>query len=70
MRKIRLEPTFAAWQAQARRLLQGDTPPHDVHWEEIGTDDALSLFEEEKLPEGGGDFRVSRKFVVLAEAIA
>jgi probable DNA metabolism protein len=70
MRKVRFDPTFAAWQVQARRLLRGGVEPRAVHWEEIGRDDALGLFEEDDLPETAGSFSVPRKFVSLAETVA
>lgn len=71
MRKVRFDPTFAAWQAQARRLLRAGVEPRDVHWEAVGEGDALALFdEEEDLPESGGNFRVPRKFIALAETVA
>lgn len=70
MRKVTLEPTFTGWQVRARRLLGGAVEPKDVHWEEAGAAGALSLFDEEEISESGSGFRVSRKFVTLAETVA
>ena len=34
MEQINFAPTFAAWQQAARRALQADVHPSDIHWQE------------------------------------
>src|SRR5688500_3990001 len=74
MRSVVIEPTFAAWRQAARALLMEGVEPRDVEWREAEDAQAslgLSVAAEvgaESRPLAG--FRVSRRFVELAEAAA
>jgi DNA polymerase len=67
MREVVIEPTFESWQRAVRSLLRDDVPPGDIAWREalVGT---MSPPPED--PGAGPAFRVPRRFVDLARAVA
>lgn len=73
MRVVRIEPTLDAWRAAARALLHARIPPADVAWREAGDAQAELLPDAGSVPDiapGPGAFRVPRRFVDLAQAVA
>lgn len=65
-----ISPTFDAWRAIARRLLQAEVAPEAVHWREAGTTGALF---DTPLPEPDKQApqpRIPRAFVQLADTAA
>ncbi|HEX6037610.1 TIGR03915 family putative DNA repair protein [Longimicrobium sp.] len=74
MIEVAIEPTFAAWRAAARRLLLDGVEPRDVAWRDA--DDAqqglgLALAADAAgLARPQDAFRVSKRFVELAQAAA
>lgn len=73
MKSVVIEPTFSAWRQVARGLLMQGVGPRGVEWREAGdAQAALGLSMEtgasaESLPPA---FRVSRRFMELADAAA
>jgi uracil-DNA glycosylase len=74
MIQVAIEPTFSAWRRAARGLLMRGTEPREVEWREAeDTQAALGLSMEapaEGEAQPSAAFRVSRRFVELAEAAA
>ncbi|MEO5719091.1 MAG: DUF4130 domain-containing protein, partial [Chthoniobacterales bacterium] len=74
MEQISFLPTFARWQAVARRALQSDLPPEKIAWEEIGEDQpALHLFDEAEPPDvarPSAKIRVPKRFLALARLVS
>ena len=74
MEQISFLPTFARWQAVARRALQSGLAPEEIAWEEIGEDQpALQLFDEAEAPERSepsGEIRVPKRFLALARLVS
>ncbi len=74
MEQISFLPTFARWQAVARRALQSGLAPEEIAWEEIGEDQpALQLFDEAEAPEtpaASGEIRVPKRFLALARLVS
>ena len=74
MLEIAIEPTFEAWREAARVLLMDGVEPRGVEWREAEEAQAsLGLAMEAELPASSrplAGFRVSRRFVELAEAAA
>ncbi len=74
MEQISFLPTFASWQAAARRALQRKIAPDEIAWEELGEDQPpLALFEEidppNELPPAAR-FRVPKRFLALARLVS
>jgi DNA polymerase len=73
MEQITFAPTFAGWQAAARRALANIIPPEEIAWEELDSaQPGLPLFDEH-MDEEPGDvqrFRVPRAFVEIAQRVA
>ena len=75
MEQITFVPTFPAWQQAARRALQADLIPAELHWQEVDdTQPALGMFdakEEEPLSVAPTtENRVPRAFVDVARRVA
>ncbi|HEX2077336.1 MAG TPA: TIGR03915 family putative DNA repair protein [Longimicrobium sp.] len=74
MRSIVIEPGFAAWRRAARGLVMEGVEPRAVEWREAEDAQAsLGLAMEAQAPDDvppSAAFRVSRRFVELAEAAA
>ncbi len=71
MEQISFLPSFANWQAAARRALQQEIAPNEIAWEEIGDEKpALSLFEEAEPAPATQQFRVPKRFLALAKLVA
>ncbi len=74
MEQVSFLPTFASWQAAARRALQREISPDQIAWEELGeAQPALSLFEEAEPPNEpppASHFRVPKRFLALAKLIS
>lgn len=74
MHQITFPPTFPGWQRVARRALQVGTPPEEIHWEELQSDQlGLALFDEVEPEESVADvpaFRVPRAFLGTARNVA
>ena len=69
MEQISFLPTFARWQAVARRALQSGLAPEQIAWEEIGEDQpALQLFDEAETSSAppSGEIRVPKRFLAIA----
>ncbi|MGI8431004.1 MAG: UdgX family uracil-DNA binding protein [Chthoniobacterales bacterium] len=74
MEQISFLPTFASWQAAARRALQNEIPPEGIAWEELGGEEpALHLFEEAEPAEAlkpSPQVRVPKRFLALAKLVS
>ncbi len=74
MEQISFLPTFASWQAAARRALRNEISPEGIAWEEIGGEEpALHLFEESEPVEAlkpTTQFRVPKRFLALAKLVS
>jgi probable DNA metabolism protein len=75
VRRVEVEPAFPSWRDAARRLLAEGVPPDQIRWVDASAPEqnllpGLSPVAEESTAEGRGGFRVPRRFVELARAVA
>jgi DNA polymerase len=60
---------FASWRETARNLICAGVPPERAHWQDEG-DEQTTLFEQQLVPPGSGEFSISRNFLKLAATAA
>ena len=72
MPQITIAPTFESWKRAARSALVQGFEPGDVHWEELESEQpSLGLAEEAEVAgAAGGNFRVPKDFLPLAQKVA